>query len=675
MLPRFHQRNPCFSFQMLSGSLLWCLASLSLNHGVLSLGQPDQPDGSRELVHESPSHLVEQPLPDTEGPAGTAPSTSATSPTPYVIVVEQSATREHIQDLENTLATNAAAGSLKAETSARTGLAVFFSADISSAQADAIKKLPGVGAVTPDSIVDEKEPPDSSEPPSPAQLPLAPRGLFGKIFGSSRSSRKSPLSEVRNPVIVTLQPTAPRELIVISQAPGSKPAEELPSFAYAAEAGEGVTIYMIDSGLDPQHPEFETMKGDTRFIYTPDSDETETDESGHGTCVASKATGRFFGTAKNANLVMVKVPTNTTKVSSLFAALVEIGSDVHNRKIEGKAVVNLSGGNDLVKKSSTWAFRLLLQTLISQDIVIVVPSDNNRMEDKKKYDKLTGQPAIFSRTMDLIVVGAVTAEGERSDYSQGTTKELTTSAPGYIRCARANSSAWINPRGTSGAAATVTGVIAVWLSQEEHSARLRVPGKLVANVKAMVKEFSYPRIKGGPPVIWNGIDSSKLGCKWRPKKKKGCPAVNPWKFEPQSPPPRPPEPKWDETVTPAGFERVYEDDKRRGHNYLEVWEVPDANPVTFLPWCLKLCEANCASVFIWRIVVWQEMRWEYDEKLYCATFASKWKHSNSLLWWHADAGVAYNKLIPEISPKLNDPVGILSDDESDKEENWSMYAS
>ncbi|GJD04010.1 alkaline proteinase [Colletotrichum higginsianum] len=460
---------------MLSGNVFWCLALLFLSNGVLTLSRRD---GSQELIHKIP-HLVRQPLPETEGPASPTSSTSTARPIPYVIVMEQSATREQIQDLNNRLSTEAAPGSLEAETSKRTGLVVFFKADISSAQADAIEKLPGVGAVTPDLSPEEDQPPTPSAPQSSARPSLTPRQLFGK----GRS--KSPLTGVRNPAHVRLQMPAAIEL----NPPGSVRAENLPGFGYAAEAGKGVTIYVIDTGANIENPEWKNMKGSKSFIYTPGVEKTETDPEGHGSCMASKVTGQLFGTAKDANIVMVKIHHKEKGLASTLSALVEISNDVYEKGIRGKAVVNLSLGKYLTKKqkSSVTAFRLLLATLMTEDIVIVTASGNAR---KDGFNKLSDYPALFGRTSNLIVVGAVEEDGSRSPYSQGTAKELTT-VP---------------------AVPAVVGVIAVWLSQDEHAARLQVPGKVAANVKAMVKEFSYPRIKRGPPVIWNGIDPRGLAC-------------------------------------------------------------------------------------------------------------------------------------------------------------------
>ncbi|WQF79045.1 Putative peptidase S8/S53 domain, peptidase S8, subtilisin, Ser-active [Colletotrichum destructivum] len=207
-------------------------------------------------------------------------------------------------------------------------------------------------------------------------------------------------------------------------------------------------------------------------------------------------------------------------------------------------------------KSAISTFKQVIVDRLAEDIIIVTSSNNKKAVSSlfsynttflhfnlpcytltNKYkgsrsDKVSDYPALFGKTTDIIVVGAVEDRGTRATYSLGTGKELTTSAPGRVKCASGDSSGSQRSFGTSLAAPAVAGVIAVWLSQDEYRTRLQVSGKVATNVKAMVKSLSYPRIRRGPPVIWNGID--------------------PRRFAP------PPKPQW--SKKPQGFQRVYERD-------------------------------------------------------------------------------------------------------------------
>lgn len=75
--------------------------------------------------------------------------------------------------------------------------------------------------------------------------------------------------------------------------------------------GNGVTIYVVDSGIRPSHREFKDWSGDgsrARYGYDfVDEDPISEDCDGHGTHVASTSIGRSVGVAKQAKVVAVRV--------------------------------------------------------------------------------------------------------------------------------------------------------------------------------------------------------------------------------------------------------------------------------------------------------------------------------------------------------------------------------
>ena len=97
------------------------------------------------------------------------------------------------------------------------------------------------------------------------------------------------------------------------------------------------------------------MPGKLRWIFTNDFDQREIDEANHGTCVLSKAISPMFGTAKNPDIVIVRMASikvlgadehirRMITEREFLAGLVKILDDVKSRKLQGKAVVNLSLG-------------------------------------------------------------------------------------------------------------------------------------------------------------------------------------------------------------------------------------------------------------------------------------------------------------------------------------------
>ncbi|TQN69480.1 Subtilisin-like protease 3, partial [Colletotrichum shisoi] len=393
--------------------------------------------------------------------------------------------------------------------------------------------------------------------------------------------------------------------IHLSSQPPSSSLKDLPGYRYASEAGKGVTIYVMDSGANSRNPEWAGMTGTKEFLYVADAEREERDTRNHGTCVASKATGPAYGAAKDANLVM-------------------ISDDVHQKGIEGKAVINMSIGHVITEQnltalaeqnstSTVTAYRLLLVALMAEDVVIVAGSGNDADSDSIG---VSTYPALFDTTTDLIVVGAVTKNANRAEFSQGSADQLTTSAPGYVTCASGRSDDSDKRKGTSYAAPTVAGVVAVWLSQAEHRARLQVPGEVAAKAKAMVKSLSYARVRGGPPVIWNGIDPRRRACRVMGNpvnrrrlagdatdcEEKAAPTGSS-STTTRPPPPPPFRPSWSES--PQGFRRVFERDGVASDGY-DATSNSASERVTgnIEQWCLAKCTGECAPSPVPPLTIW-----------------------------------------------------------------------
>ncbi|EFQ31682.1 subtilase [Colletotrichum graminicola M1.001] len=292
----------------------------------------------------------------------------------------------------------------------------------------------------------------------------------------------------------------------------------VPGYAYQQEAGKGVTVYVLDTGANPAHDDFAKAEGNKRWLFASE-DTAEDDKNGHGSCVQSLVNGPLFGVAKAADIVIVKLGARFTLDNILFGLLL-VYQDVIKNKLQGKAVVNMSLGSQLLVPSTNnqgknpgfilpqaiAGYNSTIQLLIDEDVVVVAASGNSR-DEPGGSEFVTAFPAFLGRQLNMIAVGAVTAEGKREDYSQGVPRELDTSAVGTTVCASNLGNADVEKTGTSMSAPLVSGMIAVWLSSAQYRARLQVPGQVAANVKQLVRELSYNRFGGGDtPVAWNGVD-------------------------------------------------------------------------------------------------------------------------------------------------------------------------
>ena len=75
-------------------------------------------------------------------------------------------------------------------------------------------------------------------------------------------------------------------------------------YLFNSHGGEGVTAYVIDTGINIKHVEFE---GRARWGKTMPANDVDEDGNGHGTHCAGTIASRKYGVAKKAELVAVKV--------------------------------------------------------------------------------------------------------------------------------------------------------------------------------------------------------------------------------------------------------------------------------------------------------------------------------------------------------------------------------
>ena len=75
-------------------------------------------------------------------------------------------------------------------------------------------------------------------------------------------------------------------------------------YVYNPDGGEGVTAYVIDTGINVDHVEFE---GRAVWGKTIPKNDVDKDANGHGTHCAGTIGSRKYGVAKAAKIVAVKV--------------------------------------------------------------------------------------------------------------------------------------------------------------------------------------------------------------------------------------------------------------------------------------------------------------------------------------------------------------------------------
>ncbi|KAI2638615.1 protease [Xylaria nigripes] len=194
------------------------------------------------------------------------------------------------------------------------------------------------------------------------------------------------------------QVNAPPGLIRLShRTPGGE------SYVFDESAGTGITAYVVDTGIRTTHQEFQ---GRATMVYNSVQGSPDTDENGHGSHVAGTIGGATFGVAKNVRLFGVKVlgANGGGSGADILEGLDFVESDVREKNLQGKAVVNMSLGGGRSETTNQ-----VMEALVAAGIVPVVAAGN----DAK--DAVSSSPA---SAPDAITVGALDATNdERASFS------------------------------------------------------------------------------------------------------------------------------------------------------------------------------------------------------------------------------------------------------------------
>ncbi|ODV71318.1 S8 family peptidase [Cyberlindnera jadinii NRRL Y-1542] len=135
---------------------------------------------------------------------------------------------------------------------------------------------------------------------------------------------------------------APEHLARISRREGVWLSQKPYSFPYDG-CGEGVTAYVIDTGVETSHPQFE---GRARQLFNAIDDEPNTDLNGHGTHVAGLVGSKTYGSAKCVDIVGVKSlsATGSGNISTILLGIEFAVNHCKEHSETHKCVINMSLG-------------------------------------------------------------------------------------------------------------------------------------------------------------------------------------------------------------------------------------------------------------------------------------------------------------------------------------------
>lgn len=263
------------------------------------------------------------------------------------------------------------------------------------------------------------------------------------------------------------------------------------------QTGKGVHVYVIDTGILAQHPEFETAPGQSRVSGTvfDEFNDGQQDDNGHGTHVAGTIGGKTFGVAKEVTLHSARVFKHgiETDTGLLIGAIDWVTQDAgpHLPYVVVNMSLNSAPDPDLDRAVSRSIRRGLTYIVAAGNV------DRRHRDRNACHSSPAGVPK-------AVTVGAThPADDSIATFSHvGQCVDLF--APGvYVMSARNDLSG--QPRiksGTSMATAHVSGVAALYLQTRiSHGGSKATPSDVW---KAVRKGSSFHPGSSG----WKGIQGS-----------------------------------------------------------------------------------------------------------------------------------------------------------------------
>ncbi|KAI0160543.1 subtilase [Xylariaceae sp. FL1272] len=174
-------------------------------------------------------------------------------------------------------------------------------------------------------------------------------------------------------------------------------AGETRGYIFDTSGGEGITAYVVDTGIRTTHEQFQ---GRAEMVFNAIEGSADTDENGHGSHVSGTIGGAAFGVAKNVQLKGVKVlgadggGTN----SDVLDGINFIETDVNEKKLAGKVVMNMSLGGGFSQSINN-----AIEALAAAGIVPVVAAGNENQDAEN--DSPASSP-------NAITVGAIDASDD-----------------------------------------------------------------------------------------------------------------------------------------------------------------------------------------------------------------------------------------------------------------------
>jgi subtilisin family serine protease len=231
-------------------------------------------------------------------------------------------------------------------------------------------------------------------------------------------------------------------------------------------SGNGVDVYVIDTGIKLTHQEFEG-----RAVWGANYvDSLRDDNNGHGTHCAGTIGGSTVGIARDCRLVAVRVLNGqgSGTNSGVISGINYCATTARTRGVPSVASMSLGGAYNAAMNNA-------VASLVSSGVTTAVAAGNDN------YDACEYSPA---STPSAITVGATSTDAQnrdiRSSFSNyGTCVDVFAPGSNIYSCGITSNTAYATMSGTSMACPHVAGLAAVVLHQNRNFTPARVKDAII----------------------------------------------------------------------------------------------------------------------------------------------------------------------------------------------------
>lgn len=256
-------------------------------------------------------------------------------------------------------------------------------------------------------------------------------------------------------------------------------------YVYDATAGEGTYGYVVDTGINVDHVEFEGRASNGYNVFSG----SNADTAGHGTHVAGTIGTKTYGVAKRANLIAVKVfQGESSTTSAILDGYQWAVNDIRAKGRQAKAAINLSLGGGYSS-----AFNRAVAAAYNGGVVTVVAAGN---------DNVDAQNTSPASAPEAITVGSIDNSNRRSYFSNfGSILDIFAPGSDILSTWIGSTTATNTISGTSMATPHVVGLVLYLQALEGLSS----PAAVTSRLTQLATTGAISDVKGSPNTLaYNG---------------------------------------------------------------------------------------------------------------------------------------------------------------------------